>query len=231
MPKSSSLDWPSDVTSTFAGLMSRCTINARCACSTAEHTCRNSSSTASSGLPSHHVSMGTPSTYSMTRKGMPSSLSPPSSRRAILGCSRRASAWRSRRNQSDGFAVALQVADELDRDLLGEGVVGALCQPDLAHAAPAQQADQSVRARRGCRAPARRPSAGSEPLATHPGYIVDPCALPAQLDSVARGGAGQAPRADSPARARAAAGSGRAPRRPSRTRGRARAGTSAPPAA
>ena len=41
MPKSSSLTWPSAVTSTFDGLMSRCTIRFACACATAASTSRN----------------------------------------------------------------------------------------------------------------------------------------------------------------------------------------------
>ena len=45
MPKSSSFTVPSVATSTFDGLMSRCTIRLACACATAASTSRNSSQT------------------------------------------------------------------------------------------------------------------------------------------------------------------------------------------
>jgi hypothetical protein len=44
----------------------------------------------------------------------------------------------------DRLLVALEAGHELDRDLLGVGVVGAFGQPDLAHAALPQQPHQSI---------------------------------------------------------------------------------------
>lgn len=49
IPKSSTFTMPSSVTITFAGLMSRCTMPARCAVARARQTCAASTATRSGG--------------------------------------------------------------------------------------------------------------------------------------------------------------------------------------
>ena len=73
-----------------------------CAYCTAAHTCRNSASRSRtpSFCASHHAVIGAPSTYSITRYGRPSGVTPPSSSVAMLRCSRRARICRSRRNRA-----------------------------------------------------------------------------------------------------------------------------------
>ena len=100
MPKSMTLGTgtPSQVaTRTFGGFRSRWMIPLVWACCTAWQTDTNSSRRPR--MPRRAASqccvMGRPSTYSMTKKGRPSSVVPPSRTLAMFGWSIRASAWRS----------------------------------------------------------------------------------------------------------------------------------------
>jgi hypothetical protein len=90
------------------GFRSRCTTSRWCAYSTAAHTCSNSATRAAtvSDCRSHHAVIVCPSTYSMARKGRPSTVVPPSSRRAMCGCSNDARIWRSRWKRASTSSVS-----------------------------------------------------------------------------------------------------------------------------
>ncbi len=96
-PKSRSLGSPSGVTRMFDGLRSRWTMRRMWAAWTASHTATKSRmrSRRSRRRASHHCRRSSPWTYSMAMYGSPSSVTPPSMRRAIPGCSREARIRRS----------------------------------------------------------------------------------------------------------------------------------------
>ena len=69
---------------------------------------------------------------------------PPSSRRAMFGWSSVARICRSARNRAEQLGIVGAVPDQLDRDFLAEGVVGAHGAVDGAHAAAAELARDLV---------------------------------------------------------------------------------------
>ena len=102
--------------------------------------------------------IGRPSTRSRASQGRPSGATPPSSRRAIAGCSRRARIWRSWRNRARVAGSSALADEELQRRVLLVGAVGPPHGVDRAHAAAAELALRSPRHRGASRAarPARR---------------------------------------------------------------------------
>ena len=76
----------------------------------------------------------------MAKYGCPSSVMPPSNRRAMCGCSSRARIWRSRRKRAQDLLGVHAALEELERDALLELAVGALGEQHRAHAAAADLA-------------------------------------------------------------------------------------------
>ena len=145
MPKSSSLTSPWVDTKMFAGLRSRCTTSAPCACWTAWHTTRKRRRRSSTErwCASHHSVIGAPSTSSITKYGRPSAANPPSRSRAMLGCASRASTWRSLRNRSAAMGPPGTRRHHLQRHLLLILTVGAFGEIDGAHAAATEESEHT----------------------------------------------------------------------------------------
>ena len=97
------------VTRMFLGLRSRWTTRFRCAYGSAAQTVRKIARRSGTARErrAHQTVSGCPSTYSITRKGSPSSVLPPSRRRAMFGCSRPARIWRSWRKRRRTVSVSM----------------------------------------------------------------------------------------------------------------------------
>ena len=159
MPKSSSLTWPSGVTSTLDGLRSRWTIRFACACATASRTSRNSVTRARhiQRIPARQYwSMGSPSTCSMTRYGWPDSVTPASTSCAICGCDEA-------REDMASFALGTRFAAMLDEGGVQEFDRGAACEAAVAALGAARPCPSRRRPMR--RAPSAVRAAGQSPAA------------------------------------------------------------------
>ena len=94
---------------------------------------------------SQYSVIGTPLTYSMTKNGRPSSVTPPSKTLAMFGWSIRASACRSASNRDEHLPAVHARLDELERHAAADRL-GLLGDPDGAHAPFADLLQQLVAA-------------------------------------------------------------------------------------
>ena len=87
--------------------------------------------------------MGTPSTYSMTKYGRPTSVAPPSNTWAMLGCVHQRQGLALRVEPGEDLARVHARLDHLQRDLAANWVV-LLGEVDHAHSALAEDPQDSV---------------------------------------------------------------------------------------
>ena len=111
------------------------------------------------------ASSGSPSTYSIAKYGRPSSAMPPSSRRAMFGCSSRARICRSRRKRAQQACAVHAALDQLQRGALLELAVGAL--GEIARRPCRHGRARAARARARSRRPATAFSDSPSPYSAH----------------------------------------------------------------